>query len=294
MLTLFTIPKAFQGDTAIIQRNAIHSWIRLHPDCEIILCGDDDGVREAASKFRTRHIPYVTRNEFGTPLVDSVFENVEREARYPLLCYVNADIILMKDLISAVKSIRFHKFLMVGQRWDIDLVEPINFEKDGWEDCLWEHVDRNGSLQPPDGIDYFVFPRETIGILPPFAVGRPGWDNWLIYRARALGISVIDATGVVTAIHQNHDYAHVKHGVNGTWEGPEARRNREIVGGWEYFFTIRDATHYFASSRSASLGGPIFVRRRLGTLPVPALKATKRLAYFVGAGTRVLKRRLSS
>jgi len=37
MLTLFTIPKAFQGHTGVIQRNAIRSWTLLRPECEIIL-----------------------------------------------------------------------------------------------------------------------------------------------------------------------------------------------------------------------------------------------------------------
>jgi len=27
-------------------------------------------------------------------------------------------------------------------------------------------------------IDYFVYPKGIMGDIPPFAVGRPGWDIW--------------------------------------------------------------------------------------------------------------------
>lgn len=294
MLTIFSIPKPFQGHIGVIQRNAIQSWTRLHPDCEIILCGDDDGVREAAGKFRTRHIPDVARNEFGTPLLNSAFEKVEREASHLLLCYVNADIILRKDFLAAVQSIPFGKFLMVGQRWDVDLKEAIDFADDGWDGPLEQLRTRQGILHPPTGIDYFVFPRGVLGSLPPFAVGRPGWDNWFIYRARSLGIPVVDATRVTTVIHQNHDYTHVKEAIDNTAEGPEAEENRKLVGGWQHVFYTRDATHLLIASKGDDGTVSVRLRRNLQTLPLPALKACKKVNYLFGAGIRFLKRQMRS
>lgn len=294
MLTLFAIPKPFQGHIAIIQRNAIQSWRRLHPDCEIILCGDDFGTKEAAVEFGAKYIPNIARNKFGTPLLNSAFEQAEREASQPLLCYVNADILLMNNFLSAIQSITFQKFLLVGQRWDVDLTEPWNFGTNEWERQLEKYVVTHGSLHPSTGIDYLVFPRGMIGALPPFAVGRPGWDNWFIFRARSLGIPVIDATRVTTVVHQNHDYAHVKQATDDTTEGPEADRNRELVGGWEHFFTIQDATYFLTPNKWISTSSSYCIRRHLRTLPVPLLKARKKLGYIFGAGMRALKRRLSS
>lgn len=292
MLTLFSVPKPFVGAVAVIQRNAIQSWTRLHPDCEVILCGDDDGVQEAASQFHTRHIPTICRNEYGTPLLDSAFEQVERAANYSLLCYLNADIILPRNFLSAVRSIPFQSFLMVGQRWDIDLTESLNFESDDWEDRLRKYVAAKGSLHPPTGIDYFVFRRGTVGRLPPFAVGRPGWDNWFIYRARSLGIPVVDATRVTTVIHQNHDYTHVRKAIDDTAEGPEAGENRKLVGGWRHVFYIRDATHLLIPGKPGGGSVSIRLRRNFRTLPFRALKACKELNYLFGAGMRFLKRQL--
>lgn len=50
MLTIFSIPKAFNGHIGDIQRNAINSWTRLQPECEILLLGDDEGTGKAADE----------------------------------------------------------------------------------------------------------------------------------------------------------------------------------------------------------------------------------------------------
>ena len=39
MITLFTLPKPFVGHIGMIQRNAIQSWTRLHPDIDILMFG---------------------------------------------------------------------------------------------------------------------------------------------------------------------------------------------------------------------------------------------------------------
>ena len=56
MLTIFTIPKCFRGHISVIQRNAIRSWRMLRPECEIILFGDEEGMKEVAEEFGVRHI----------------------------------------------------------------------------------------------------------------------------------------------------------------------------------------------------------------------------------------------
>lgn len=243
MLTIFTIPKPFEGHIAVIQRNAIKSWLKLRPECEVILYGDDAGVAEAAAEFGVRHVPDVSRTEFGTPLLDAVFESAQQIAAHKVVCYVNADIILFNDLLEAVKNITFEKYLMVGQRWDIDIDQLWDFEKSEWEKDLRRHIADHGSLHAPLGSDYFVFPRWSLGKLPPFAVGRPGWDTWVIYRARAIRIPAIDATQMVTIAHQNHDYKHVPGGTGKSWAGPEGDKNIDLMGGWDYVFTLRDTTH---------------------------------------------------
>jgi len=250
MLTLFATPRAFRGNTGVIQTNAIQSWLLLHPDIQIILLGDEDGTAEVVRKFGVLHLPYVGCNEYRTPFLNSVFDVAQSFARYGLVCYVNADIILLGDFIEAVKRIynsdfiksvnRTHEqsFLIVGQRYDVDLDSAIDFNDHEWDMKVREYVKLKGQLHPKSGSDYFVFTRGMYNDIPSFAVGRGGWDNWLIYQARFLGVPVIDATRVVTAIHQNHDYSHIPNGNTVAWKGTESIRNAELMEGEEHAFTI--------------------------------------------------------
>jgi hypothetical protein len=78
--------------------------------------------------------------------------------------------------------------------------------------------------------------------LPDLAVGRAWWDNWMIYNAKRHGIPVIDATKMVLAVHQNHDYSHCKGGLKEAYfEGPEVRKNLSYVRNGKVLMTIRDA-----------------------------------------------------
>ncbi len=293
MLTIFAVPKAFQGHTGIIQLNAIRSWSRLAEGCEIILCGDDPGTEEAAAEVGAKYIPDIARNEYGTPLLDSIFARAAEEASNELLCYVNADIILLRDFVEAIGRIPFETFLMVGRRWNVDITEPLSYTQPDWEKRLRAHVAGHGELFSQFGIDYFAFPRKSgMAELPPFAVGRPGWDNWFIYNARMRAFPVIDATRAVTVIHQNHGYAHVPKQKGAGWEGPEADANREIIGGWERFFNIDDATHIMTQGGLRRARELQHLRRRWQTLPafVPAAAPTMRLLRAAGYYLRVWER----
>jgi len=132
LLTLFTTPKAFSGHNRIIQRNAIKSWTLLRPKCDIILVGDDPGTKEAAAEFEVRHIPDVLCNQYGTPRVDSIYQAAAESAKYDVLCHVNADIILMNDFMSAVEKVttQHEWFLLMGQRWNLDIDQPLEFSDD--------------------------------------------------------------------------------------------------------------------------------------------------------------------
>jgi len=290
MLTIFGCPKSFgNAHAAMIQHNAIRSWTLLNPRPEIMLLGNDEGTSKMCQSLGLRFVPEVTCNEYGTPLVSDLFEKAYSLASHRVLCYVNADIILMNDFMRVARLVMECKrrFLIVGRRWDVGIARPLDFESD-WEDALRAHITQNGRLHPPTGTDYFIFTRGVWEEIPPFAVGRSVWDNWLIYGARSSGTPVIDATEAITAVHQNHDYSHLKLATDEVPDGPEIKLNRDIAGGWKYIFTVSDATHVLVTRRN---GGPYMLRRNLRTAPVSVLKACKQMSYWVGAGTRFVKRR---
>lgn len=244
MLTIFSCPKAFLGPMNIIQRNAIQSWRSLGPEVEVVLMGDDDGTSEVANEFGVHHVPDVARNTSGTPLINSLFEKAQEQATHERMCYVNADIILMSNFIEAIKRVvvEMPQSLMVGRRWNLDLKEPIDFNAD-WETWLTEEVSRRGKLYPHFAIDYFVFPKGILGEIPPFAVGRPAWDNWILYQARSKEIPVVDLTKAVTVVHQNHDYSHHPGGWAGAMKGEESKRNIQLAGQVGHVYSLLDAQY---------------------------------------------------
>ena len=264
MLTIFTIPKPFKGHDNIIQRNAIQSWLKLRPRCEIIISGDDAGVAETAHELGVKHIASIEKNEFGTPLLSSAFSSAQKLAENNILMYTNSDVVFFQDLIEAIKRIDKPSFLLCGRRWDLDIEEEIDFTNNGWTDKLLERVKSEGKLHGLSGMDYFVFPRNSVD-MPAFAVGRPGWDTWLIYNMRSRRVPVINATDAITVIHQNHDFTHSKFGEKNRVGGPEWQRNIEIAGGLTNMLTLRDASWVLGES---GLRRPDFTARIFSILSI--------------------------
>jgi hypothetical protein len=281
MLTICGVPKPFRGHFDVIQRNAIESWTRLVPKCEVILLGNEEGTARVAADLGVRHLSEIECNEFGTPLLDSAFHEAEKEATHPVLCYVNADIILMSDFLPAVQEARskFDRFLLIGRRWDLDLTERLTFEN-GWEGKVRSDVRARGKIRPHAAIDYFVFPKRLWTRILPFAIGRTAWDNWLIYQALKEGVPVIDLTECVQVVHQNHSYF-TPDGLLGVEKGPEGQRNLALAGGYSRAYTIWDAKYKLTRNGIKRRRSVYFFYRQLVNLTekhpamLPVLKAVR-------------------
>lgn len=296
MPSILTIPKPFDGHIGVIQRNALASWRAVQPDAEIFVCGDEAGAEAAAAAVGARFVPDVERNAFGTPLLGSTFRKVAASTGGELLAYLNADIVLLPDFAAAIRAVDVRPFVLVSRRWNLGVREPIDFGRSDWAEALRARAHREGTLYRQDAIDCFVFPRESPLLdLPPFAVGRPGWDNYFLFRARQLGLPLIDATQAITLIHQDHGYGHVPGRTGGNWEGPEAEANRRLMGGTERFFDIGDATHVLGPGGLAPARG---LRRRLRALETahlryPALAPIGKLGFALRGVPPTLRRVLA-
>jgi hypothetical protein len=223
MITFFTIPKPFVGTDGVMQHETLKALHRIK-GCEVFLFGNDDGVSEAAQQYGFGHFPDIRLSDYGTPYLDDAFKITQAEASNNIICYLNSDIILYDLILDSIPTIP--QFLMTGKRID----------------------DKTGEYQKMyPGMDWFMFPKGMITDMPHFIVGRRGWDNWLVYHCRKRGIPVIDATGFVTAIHQNHDYNHVPESNGCGWRNcPESDYNLNLIGGRIiYLWELDDATHEF-------------------------------------------------
>lgn len=254
LLTIFSTPKPFtDAHIATIQRNAIQSWCNLGPQVEVLLVGEEDGQTQVAHEYGIRNLSAVRRNASGTPLVSSIFELAREASDSPYLAYVNADILVMPDIVQAIKDIsrsfdRAHDrqtpFLLIGQRWDLDVRDLLDF-RPGWDARLQAEAKKRGQLHRPAGSDYFLYPRQAagktmFGEMPDFAIGRAGWDNWMIYHVLHQGWSVIDGTPSVMIVHQDHDYSHLPDG-KPHYDQQESYENMALAGGIKHMYMVLDA-----------------------------------------------------
>lgn len=244
LITIFITPKGFDRDhIALIQRNAIRSWKALGEDADILLIGDDPGVEENAKALGVRYIRKVKRNASGTPMLDDIFRLARENSDSPLLAYVNADIILKRDFVDTSRKIlaQEKQFLLVGQRWDLDVQADLEFPQ-GWENEFDKDLAARGRRHPAGGSDYFVYPRDIFTTIPPFAIGRSGWDNWMFYEARVKGWKLINCSKAINIIHQDHDYAHLPNGLP-HYRQPESAENVKAAGGKRTIFTLQDCDY---------------------------------------------------
>jgi len=246
LLTFFTIPKPFKGYIDVIQRNAIASWKKIDPSVEIILFGIEDGVAQIAKEFNIKHVPDIESNEYGTPYVSDLFEKVQKIAQYDLICFVNCDILLFSNLLDAINRMnRTGKgFFFMGKKKNIDYNNNINIQSNNEKEVM-DYIKEFGSFPvgAGTGMDYLVFNKGLIKKMPKFLIGRPVWDNWVMWFAANSKYPFVDCTDIVTALHQNHTYHHVPNGRNGSWEGPEADYNRSLLVRSDQICTIKDATY---------------------------------------------------
>jgi hypothetical protein len=248
-LTIFTAPKPFTNPHInIIQRNALAAWTRL-ADVEVILIGDESGIPATAREFSVKNVPQVERDGNGIPIVSAVMDIGHKFSESPILCYVNADMILMSDLVRATRQVseQARDFLLVGQRWNLEITQPYDFSGD-WESRLCKEVRLRGEFYSPWGIDYFIFPRHLYTEVPDFTIGRPAWDNWMVYHAVTSFGMAIDASRDVFVVHQNHDYSHLP-GNRPPYGSEVAKSNLAKAGGRKHVFNILDTNRELVRGR---------------------------------------------
>jgi hypothetical protein len=247
-ITIFATPKAFRGHFAVIQRNAVASWTKLGPTVDVILMGDDAGTAELARELGIRHIGGIASFPSGAPRLDDVFDKAEDAVSGGLLCYVNADIMLTGGVLKAAERVAGVSPIMVtGRRWNVDITEPWDFSAD-WQQRLERLVRERGEECGAAFVDYFLFSRGLGRNILPLALGRTLWDNWLITNAHDRGARLFDATRLVVAAHQNHDYSH--HATDpkkGVWSGEEAAENKRLIGRSRRLLTLDDIAQRLTS-----------------------------------------------
>jgi len=250
MISFVTTFKPFNPPLDVIQLNALKSWLRFCPPCEVIVVGSESGIDKVIRKFEhIRFVPDVKRSPTGTPLLNDLMIRAEKQALNDIICLINGDIILLSDFIKSVEVVKktFKDFFLTCRRIDVIVNKDLDFNLESTEKFLLSLAEEAGRVKKPKGTDLFVYKKGFFDSVPPFAIGRLVWSRWLIYYALSKGIPVIDATGAITAIHQLHGYRHIREervkkamakgleGYDAIVLGKEYRMNAYLAGVAAYF-----------------------------------------------------------
>jgi len=281
MITLFATPKNFTGIFNDIQLNAIRSWRALSKDIQIIILGDSKGSEKAAREINAEYIPVVRSTTTGVPYLSDLFKQAEKQAKYDVMTFINADIILPSNFLDYIPllSKQFNKFLMVGHRWDMDVNKQIDFKNKAEINKFWISAKNSSQMHECTGIDYFIFKKHQWTRIPDFAIGRPGYDNWLIWNARRHFIPVIDASDYVKAIHQNHDFNF--HNLTADPKiilEEDGLNNIKIHG--NRTLNLLDTNYYLEENKIIKKTSKEYINRNLGKLPIIFPEISIPLSYF--------------
>ena len=165
--------------------------------------------------------------------------------------------------------------MAVGRRFNLDLDSLVDFQSSDVNDDFFEMAEAE-AVEFVMTSDYFIFRRNEFPKLPPFAVGRPYWDNWMVYAGRMASLPVVDVTQAVFAVHQNHGHAHIQQVREREYYGPEGDQNLELLG-IENAFSLHDVTQIMDPENVLhSVKGDEYLKRKIRTLPI--LKPRKGVA----------------
>ena len=290
MLTIFSTLKPRRVPFADnVQRNAISSWQALDAPCEILLLGSDEGTAEIAAEYGLRHEPDVPCHGDSPPLVGSLFARAQELARFDLMMYINSDIILLSDFIPTLSRIvELRKdcskpFLIAGRRYDLQLKCRLNFQDPHWEASLRRENKEHRKLHQAYGIDYFIFKKGPWpGNIPGLVIGVEGYDNWLLYHARAMGMDLIDATAGITAIQQEYenrkrlDYKYKR------YDSPIAVRQRALIEKPNLIFNLDDANLEYIRAGIRKKPFAISYIKRFILNSGPVLYPQYKLLFYIG------------
>ena len=219
MITFFTTCKDF----ARAEHNAINSWLALNKLTEVLVFTEGKQLVSCIDPKRITYKHISGKHPTGLPLLNALFEEASKGSKFDILCYCNSDIILLPDFLERIKPVLKlnYPFLAVSQRIDVHIGTDMDLTNEECVVQLKQVMVSEGKIHPPLGSDVFVFPKFQYSqqTMPPLVVGRPGWDNWMLYDARKRFNKLINFTGDYPAIvHQDHlnryDSKNVKDQIN--------------------------------------------------------------------------------
>lgn len=236
LLTIFTTFKNMP-DRISIHTNTIKNWALFLPYIQpVLLISESSPLNNIAKQYGWKVLNISETNEFGTPRLKNMYEDVMNATHHNSLFYgfCNGDILFDEGLLDTLMAVQFYLPLlttpmMVGRRTNVNM--SIVHKPDDL--CQWEDVRQTeGQLFIDDAEDYFIIANAHEFIwdkLENVVIGRVGYDNYLVAMALRYNVSVVDVTETVKAVHQT--------GADGDFAGQtnvDSQYNIDLIGPFDY------------------------------------------------------------
>lgn len=215
--------------------NSLQSWKRLRCKPKIVIIGDDQGVAELCANARVIHHPYVKKNNYGTPMINSIFEEGWKYVKDDDICvFVNGDIILTDSLCDTLDAFvnnfpdyakRTYFMTAVRNNW-------YNFTALDFNDAGLKSIpEKNLKRERPDGIDLFIHRKGTYLNIPDSGIAKFAYDTWLLLYAIDQFELCIDITETCQIIHHMGKWYQDNKACNRGVQSQELKENSQKLNG---------------------------------------------------------------
>jgi rhamnogalacturonan II specific xylosyltransferase len=260
VFTTFKCPKC-DSLRQTIEDNTLHTWSKMN---------------EVTFKV----IANAKTNEHGVPILGEMYTKMFHTCPdAQTYTYVNGDIMATSNFVETIESVLpIGDFLMVGKRTNVLWSEEHNAKHANFN---FDTQFTRGALFRPDAQDYFTVTKNAIdwNKIPPFVIGRPGYDNWLVNHIyHNSKVALIDATKTVSMIHQTDSEGNVANGGDMVKSASDSEYNRRIgKGQWDHGCT------YHAEWETVRFDGKIVLKNRKSGKVFEALSPPK----YLGKGDKL-------
>jgi len=243
---IFSSPKPRKANTEAVQISAFRSWRRIFPKARILLFGDGATWESFAHEEGLQLAGPLPVGAEGGEVIRFLFEKTSKLAGDGLAMYLNSDILLDQSALTAVARLESLPGPWLASARRCCLAEwagPALKEDEEWQ-RFYKRAREESVWGPACAMDMFLFRGISFEAMPPFLIGHRGWDNWMIFHARANRIPVIDLSHEMRAFHYDHDYSYAKgNSAPSRRDGPLEEANLKMLGGEERLFHLGHATH---------------------------------------------------
>lgn len=204
ILTLFTT-WAEERDRYLVHNLTVKNWQSLIPYVIPVVFTNQSSVAKECRRHGWDVFPIRVWANGEIPVLKFMFLDIISFYNTSFYGFSNSDILFTDSLIETLTWLRKLRMIsepvmLVGKRTNVNYV--------GKEDIVtWKRLNEvasfRGKLFRGLAEDYFItsryYPWKDI---PEVVIGRPAYDNWLVYNARKQRQTVIDATRTILAVHQ--------------------------------------------------------------------------------------------